>query len=208
MKKIVVVGCEKSKRGSFDKKDVCLYCEKTFINTSFMRHLDALHNEEEEVKILNSMKKGSSEKRRYSQLLRNRGNFHHNVQVLQKGGELIIAQRPRMTVDVTNILKAFVMCSHCLGFYNRREIWRHMCPAGRTKPRRKVELSDSTMPNEVADFFLRLKADETGKIARQDRLLWKLISSQVLAKGLENYRTISEKVRVLCSFLKRVRDKI
>lgn len=207
---IQIIGCESKVKGSFDKKDVCFYCGKTFTSTSFMRHMSSLHPLEDDVKELNECLKGSNKRRRCAQLLRNKGNFKHNLKVLKEGGDLIVAQRPKHTINVSNTLHTFVVCPSCLGFYSRHESWRHACPAEKTERRKHVSVTHLTtsMSEEVKYFFARLRRDDVGNIARHDKLIWKYITRMVLKKGFDNYRVISEKVRIMCLFMQKYREKI
>lgn len=196
------------KKGCFDKKDSCLFCERTFLSTSFMRHMEYQHPSEKEVVELNLLPKRSEKRRKFAQVLRNRGNYLHNLKVVKFGGELIPAQRPKTTKTVTDQLHLYVVCAACFGLYSKGEMWRHACPASQKRPCRKIEMSDLSndkMSKEVKIFFNRLKLDAIGMIARKDHLIWKFISKKVLHKGMNNFRVISEQVRILCYFLAEAR---
>ncbi|XDV21782.1 hypothetical protein PO909_026802 [Leuciscus waleckii] len=55
--------------------------------------------------------------------LRNRGNFAHNVDVLNAGvGNLVPRKQPRKDCQAQN----FLHCIHCHGFFTKNALWRHM----------------------------------------------------------------------------------
>ena len=62
-------------------------------------------------------------------------------------------------------------------------------------------------PREVRTFFKRMKMDKIGNVARNDMLICMFISKRVIHKGMNNFRVISEQVRILCSFLCNVRER-
>nr|XP_043892514.1 uncharacterized protein LOC122776179 [Solea senegalensis] len=67
----------------YNKKQYCLYCKKGFIKMA--RHLECAHKDKPEVERAVSFPKGSKERRMHMELLRNRGNFAHNVEVVNSG---------------------------------------------------------------------------------------------------------------------------
>lgn len=55
--------------------------------------------------------------------LRNRGNFAHNVDVLNAGvRNLVPRKQPRKDCQAQN----FQHCIHCHGFFTKNVLWRHM----------------------------------------------------------------------------------
>jgi hypothetical protein len=55
-------------------------------------------------------------------VLRNKGNFYHNINVLKmREGDLIVVRRPTKEVSY----KDYVPCQNCLGFFVKAELWRH-----------------------------------------------------------------------------------
>ena len=132
--------------------------------------------------------------------------------MLRNGGTLVVVQRPPKAVDITEKLHLYVSCKDCLGFYARAEMWRHSCPAvpKENAPRRKIELETIFVHHskELSLFFSRLKRDSVANIAKSDPNLMKMISCLVLNKGMSKFRTISEKIRILCSFLQHTRNMV
>lgn len=208
--KIIVEGCNHtSKKFVFDKKDVCLYCKKYLLNTSFIRHMNQIHSGEKEVIQINSHRKGSVEKNRSIQVLRNLGNFRHNKGVMETGGQLIVVQRPRKPIDITRNRNQYSACSNCFGFYSSLQLRRHNCPAAprKSKSRSKVGMSIDFAEDELHMFFSRMLNDKITDLARKDELIKRFVYNEVLRKGMKKFKVISEKVRALCNFLVTFQSK-
>ncbi|XP_059371080.1 uncharacterized protein LOC132108389 [Carassius carassius] len=113
----------KKENGSrmYNKKQYCLYCREGFIKMA--RHLERAHKDKPEVAQALSFPKGSKERRMHMEYLRNRGNFAHNVDVLNAGvGNLVPRKQPRKDCQAQN----FLHCIHCHGFFTKNVLWRHM----------------------------------------------------------------------------------
>ncbi|WAR04475.1 hypothetical protein MAR_019844 [Mya arenaria] len=88
-----------------------------------MEHMYLAHGDEKEVaKALSTSNK--EEKNVIVLKLKNKGNFKHNVSVLQNGGEhFIVCKRPSGRPIIPS---DFLPCVYCYGFYQRKELWRHL----------------------------------------------------------------------------------
>lgn len=54
--------------------------------------------------------------------LRRKGDYYHNICVLQKGaGQIVTCRRPREDASV----KEFLPCRVCFGFYRKSDMWKH-----------------------------------------------------------------------------------
>eukprot|EP00112_Aurelia_sp_Birch-Aquarium-sp1_P004128 Seg1469.8 transcript_id=Seg1469.8/GoldUCD/mRNA.D3Y31 product="hypothetical protein" protein_id=Seg1469.8/GoldUCD/D3Y31 len=114
----------------YDKAHSCLFCGKVYLKIA--RHLRNVHSSESDVAKILAINEKSKEGRKRQKLeydrLRLKGNFYHNLEVLKCGGELKVCRRPgeRDHID----FKQFVPCTHCLGFVQKHELWRHVsqCP--------------------------------------------------------------------------------
>ncbi|KAG9271819.1 hypothetical protein AMEX_G13306, partial [Astyanax mexicanus] len=109
----------------YDKRNYCVFCFKP--SSKIARHLETVHRNEVEVAQAVQYPKGSKARRTKLNILRNRGNFVHNAEVVRKGtGQLVACYRPREQRDA----KDFIHCIHCQGLYSKRTLWRHMknCP--------------------------------------------------------------------------------
>ena len=210
--RIFVQGCRhRPKKYVFDKKDFCFFCQRSFLSTSLIRHMTGLHSDEEEVKKIQELEKNSVEKKRCLQLLRNLGNHKHNENVLKHGGSLVVVQRPRRTVEITKNIRKYAACENCWGYYSSEEIRRHTCPARSTnKIVRKLNVFPVTFnyKPELQSFFSRMRDDSLAHIAKNDELLLRMISKEVLDRGMKNYKSISVKVRLMSSFLELYRNEV
>ncbi|KAF3838041.1 hypothetical protein F7725_009809, partial [Dissostichus mawsoni] len=82
----------------------------------------AHHNKPDVAQAL-SFPKGSKERRMHLEHLRNRGNFAHNVEVLNAGvGNLVSRKQPKQDSQAQN----FLHCVYCQGLFNKKLLWRHM----------------------------------------------------------------------------------
>ncbi|XP_051781264.1 uncharacterized protein LOC114648939 [Erpetoichthys calabaricus] len=105
----------------YDKKQFCLFCGKSYAKIA--RHIEQIHHNETEVAKALQFPRKSKERRLQIDLLRNRGNFAHNVEVLKMGkGMLIPRRQPRNCLPS----KDFAHCLNCQGFFLRHNLWRHM----------------------------------------------------------------------------------
>ncbi|XP_035993659.1 uncharacterized protein LOC118563357 [Fundulus heteroclitus] len=119
----VIPAVSKSQDGSriYNKKQYCLYCKQGYIKIS--RHLERAHHNKPEVAQAIAFPKGSRERRLHLEHLRNRGNFAHNVEVLNSGtGRLVPRKQPRETSESQNYLH----CTYCQGLFTKKVLWRHM----------------------------------------------------------------------------------
>ncbi|XP_034092633.1 uncharacterized protein LOC117559977 isoform X2 [Gymnodraco acuticeps] len=105
----------------YNKKQYCLYC-KIGVG-KIARHLERAHHNKPDVAQALSFPKGSKERRMHLEHLRNRGNFAHNVEVLNAGvGNLVSRKQPKQDSQAQN----FLHCVYCQGLFNKKLLWRHM----------------------------------------------------------------------------------
>lgn len=110
---------QNEKGKTINKLHSCLYCNKQLPNIA--RHYETVHKKEVSVaKILTHPKK-SKERRRMWEELVNKGDFAHNIEVIEKGKGMIIPKRRAER----NKCESLVPCAHCKAFYKRSEIWNH-----------------------------------------------------------------------------------
>ncbi|XP_051789917.1 uncharacterized protein LOC114649549 isoform X2 [Erpetoichthys calabaricus] len=96
----------------YDKKQFCLFCGKSYAKIA--RHIEQIHHNETEVAKALQFPRKSKERRLQIDLLRNRGNFAHNVEVLKMGkGMLVPRRQPRNCLPS----KDFAHCLNCQGFF-------------------------------------------------------------------------------------------
>lgn len=105
----------------YNKKQYCLYCKQGFIKIS--RHLEHVHYNKPDVAQAIAFPNGSKNRKSLLEHLRNRGNFAHNVDVLNAGsGNLVPRKLPRNASQAEN----FHHCIFCQGLFAKKVLWRHV----------------------------------------------------------------------------------
>nr|XP_029514840.1 uncharacterized protein LOC115128846 isoform X2 [Oncorhynchus nerka] len=121
--KMTVSTCSMTDDGKrkWDKKYFCLYCNEP--HHKIARHLERMHAEEAAVAHAISFPKLSKIRSLLLDQLRNKGNYLHNLEVLQSGdGEIVTKKRPSYNgVSVRDYLP----CQYCLAFFNKIDLWKH-----------------------------------------------------------------------------------
>ena len=90
----------------FTKKNFCYVCKKP--QSKISRHLKTHEKTELDIAHAFSLRKGSKERHRLLEKLRNRGNIEHNREVKQLGGQLKVKRRPKNAQG-----KVHVPCAYC-----------------------------------------------------------------------------------------------
>lgn len=123
---VVVAPCRHSgARRVYDKTHYCLYCSRPY--AKIVRHLEGAHGDKSDVAQALSLPKGSKERKRRLDHIRNRGNYAHNTSVMQSGdGAMVPFRRPPQEARGQD----FMHCVYYQGLYLRKLLWRHMhaCP--------------------------------------------------------------------------------
>ena len=164
-----------SGRVLYPKEDYCLFCEELLSNIH--RHYEIRHGGEEHVKEMMKAKKNfkknpsptnKDEKDRQQTLLKNRGNFKHNLKVLAaNSGELHVVRRPESPLDAVH----FTPCPDCFGFYNKRDLFKHQCllkgSGERHLLRRGQNLLDEALNKELVRDINSIAAKVREDVIRQ-----------------------------------------
>ena len=97
------------------------FCGKLYKHR-ITEHLYCVHKDEIEVaKALGTS--NAKEKEIILLKLKNKGNFKHNIGVLNNNGHnLIVCKRPSGRSIVPS---QYLPCVYCYGFYQKKELWRH-----------------------------------------------------------------------------------
>ena len=102
----------------FDKRHYCVYCKKAYCKIA--RHLAMKHAKETDVALALGFPKGSRRRSVLLEQIRNKGDFHHNLEVLKQGdGELVTWKSPSVGMAPSE----FLPCQYCLGFFSKRVMW-------------------------------------------------------------------------------------
>lgn len=176
------VPSSRQERKTYNKKQYCLYCSKPY--SKMARHLEFVHHNEIEVAKAVAFPKHSKERRVQLNLLRKRGNFAHNTDVVRQGrGEMIACYRPKKRKGAIE----FIHCIYCQGLYNKRSLWKHVknCPLkpkddepqGRKRVRSLCALK-TPVGLEVSKSFKKIlnfmNYDEVSRVVHSDRCIMQL----------------------------------
>ncbi|XP_063785538.1 uncharacterized protein LOC134933925 [Pseudophryne corroboree] len=119
---IVVSACQKNgEKRVYDRRNYCLYCCKP--QAKIARHLQRAHENNFDVAKALSFRKGSKERKKHLDYIRNQGNYAHNAAVMESGtGKLVPFKRPPKEVQAND----FMHCAYCQGLFIRKVLWRHI----------------------------------------------------------------------------------
>lgn len=188
----------------YNKRHYCLYCFKPYAKIA--RHLDKKHSNVEEVAQAFSYPKGSAERKLQITLIRNKGNRHHNFEVLEEGkGVMVPSQQSSAPVSV----KDYLHCTYCEALLKRKVIWRHMkkCKLAKTsiKPgRTRVQslcAAGQPVPKDINDKVWGLvngmNQDSITDIIWQEKYILKLGEHFYNKKGTDKsqHQYIRQKMR-------------
>lgn len=135
---ISVMKLQKKKDGTrvYSKKHHCLYrpqeCHK------IVSHLIRKHSSELAVAGAISFPLKSKERKLHFDLIGNKGNHAHNIEVLKAGcGTLIPNQQTRKPVKAND----YMHCINCQALLKRQSLWRHISQRWRQQNQAKVRSS-------------------------------------------------------------------
>lgn len=222
--RVAVKICTKKEGGGriWDKKNFCIYCGKG--QSKLARHLERKHFKEIEVAQALAMPKGSKDRHKIFDSLRNKGNYHHNIETMRSGtGQIVTVRRPS---ELTN-QKDYLPCQHCLGFFKKKELWKHdaVCAQNNQdeqnnqeeqnpKKRKRVQaVSSRCIPMTVQasegckSIILNMHVDDVSLHIRSDPLICKYGDMMFEKHGHDRTQNgyISQKMRELGRFMLAVK---
>lgn len=162
---IVVSACQKRDgKRVYNKRHYCLYCSKSYAKMA--RHLESSHADTTDVARALSFPKGSKERKKQLDYIRNRGNYAHNAAVMKSGkGELVPFKRPCKKVQG----EEFMHCAYCQGLFTRKVLWRHM---------RTCKLKPQSVPLKPGRNRVQSMCTYTGAVpSNMTKQLWGVISA-------------------------------
>ena len=121
----LTVECVKAVHNEGDiltKQTFCYFCKT--LQTAFVRHLETVHRNLDEIKELKAYPKNSKERDRLIAKLRGKGNFLHNTQAEYNTGKLIVARRPPFGKNEKAI--HYTACVNCKQFFSKTNIRHHV----------------------------------------------------------------------------------
>lgn len=209
----------------YDKSNACLYCCNQYIKIA--RHLRKVHKSESEVAKTLAIDDKSIDGKHRQKLefdrLRLKGNFYHNMKVLQCGGELKVCRRPAEDEVVSS--KMFKPCPHCLGFVQKHELWRHVanCPFNEREKgdasNRKLQYEsqlllfgsqDATNCDTISrglheHVISSMRSDDITLTAKTDHLIFTFGKMLFEKSGSSKANYISQKMRALARLVMELR---
>lgn len=197
-----------------DKKNYCFYCDKDV--SHFVRHVLTWHETEITVQKILSLPKKSRARRDVIASLRKKGNFVKN-----RANDTLRPVKRLKSNDAARI-DEYLPCSHCLGFYKKRSLYRHTkkCPDN-TELRRGRQTSQSDGQTTLLvgqllkydklltkELFPHMRADKINLIAKSDLLICQYAYSYMKGrKSKGNLDIVRQNMRRLSKFLQFVREQ-
>lgn len=195
---------------TLSKKNYCYVCGKP--QSKISRHLKT-HKTHADIVHAFSLPKHSKERKLLLDKIRNKGNFRHNVEVLQGGtGPLKVKRNPKAITQA----RKFIHCMHCQGMYIRKELWRHVrrCPCkpenqdvnkepGRTKILGLAVAHESAFSQQISSGVWKLlsvmKQDEVASVVKNDLSIIQFAQSLYNRHGQDptKYEYMRQKLREL-----------
>ncbi|KAJ8687664.1 hypothetical protein QAD02_023458 [Eretmocerus hayati] len=171
----------------YAKDNFCSLCNT--MQNRIDRHLTIHHAEIEGVKIINSLPKGSLERRqKFGEIVKSMNFVWNTDRTINPEGHIIPTRRrraPKPGSETTCKVASMIVCTHCLGFYARGSLHNHiriqhpdkMNPNARTRVnamRGKAMMKlchERANLNEISELLAELDLDEPGAVARYDLLI-------------------------------------
>ena len=180
------------------------------------------HSKEADVIAALKFPAGSAERKNVWHKLRSRGNYHHNMTVMDVGeGSLVVARKPNQSGRAI-VADDFLPCRFCRGFYRRQELWKHTAactenPHDSQSTTKFVQRNSklmvlgalkssntSTMLNHV---LATLRNDAIGIIARNDQLILGVGKFLVEKHGITKAQDSSQTMRELSRLVLQLRKE-
>ena len=206
---------KKSDLGSrkYDKRNSCVFCSKDMAKVG--RHILSVHKSEPEVAEILGMEKKSFERKRKLTMLRQAGNFRHNLKVQKVGGVMNVSRRPNNPGNGSS--REYLPCVNCLAFIKKDVLWRHRkrCPNLQTevKGKRKIQCEASlllhTTKNQtkfLEDVVSHMRLDDVTMLIKRDNAILRYGSFLYDTAGIPKRGYISQKMRVLSRLVSKLRE--
>ncbi|XP_064648164.1 uncharacterized protein LOC135500562 [Lineus longissimus] len=181
-----------------------------------LRHLKDMHKEEREI-IEYMAVKDPKKKRNLEIKFRNLGEHLHNTTVIRNNSGILSVQyrssRPLPWQE-------YVPCEHCLGYYAKRELRRHVsrCPLspelGIKKYSRVVVSGQLLLPVQISttagfkEVLVTMASDEISRIVKGDHIILALGAKKFEKFGLDHdqWSSIHNTTRELGKLLRALRE--
>lgn len=188
-------------------KDFCYYCENSVLN--FARHIQRSHSTEFKVQQILSKPVKSKERKNLFTTLRKQGNYIQNVENVVK---------PMKKCTDSSEYDNYLPCIHCLGYYRRKQLWRHKktCtenPKG-TCNNLQSEAQNLLVRHIQVDkqlkesVFPRMRADKISLVAKKDVLICAFGAKYLKIHREKHFINVtSRKMRELAKLLIEIQKK-
>nr|XP_018897196.1 PREDICTED: uncharacterized protein LOC109030598 [Bemisia tabaci] len=211
----------------YDKVRYCYYCFKAESN-KMSRHFDTFHKNESLVLQASIHPAKSPERRKQLTYLTRLGDFHHNMEVLQKGeGELVVLKRT--SEEEKNLSYSdYGPCPECHGFAVLSRLFDHVkvCPLAKSSSKRNftdeeeagerrqvlkesrsilIGYSGTSDTNFNEKVLNNLLSDELGSLIREDELIKQFgLYKYRKANDMAKYEYIRQDMRQLARLLRSI----
>ena len=211
--KISVSSIKKNITGKrvYDSRNYCFFCGKS--ESKIGRHLTTVHRKEMEVQKILSFEKKSRTRKKLLEVLREKGNFHHNLKITKTGGQIKVGRRPSEdNVDPS----LYLPCVYCYKYLVKKELWRHRqtCASDPNMIKNKQLQSESSLlvfpfSDTVRDGFNKsiigsMRLDEISDIVKKDESILRYGIFLYESQGSAKKAYISQKLRILGRLLKEL----
>ena len=162
--------------------------------TNINRHLINCHRNEEQVKVVLNSRTHSKARQFHMEKIRFKGNYMYNLKVLkERKGELLVVRIP----NYHTISSDYVPYIHCLDFYKKREIFKHLKTClhreggpyiGSLKDFKLLVLNDSSLPLSCAfekEVLFRMKEDIIAMTVR----FWQISLTETWSQAIQFHCT-------------------
>ena len=211
---ITVASVKKNSDGGrvYDSRNYCLYCGKG--ESKIGRHLLTVHKTEIEVLDILLLKKLTKERKRLIEVLREKGNFYHNLKISKTGGQIKVARRPSNAEVHSNM---YSPCIYCFKYISRKELWRHKekCAAEPEHvPHKKLQFESSLLIHPINDsvpesfknvIIGSMRVDPVYIIVKNDKSIMRYGVFLFESQGAHKKAYICQKMRILGRLLQELR---
>ncbi|XP_029173430.1 putative uncharacterized protein DDB_G0282133 [Nylanderia fulva] len=196
------------------KLSMCPYCKK--LQSQFARHLESIHNTEEDVKKFCFLPKGNPERKKIIAIIRRTGNFVYNTDPNVNKGNLIVCRRPAKKLNKQAV--DFIPCAKCKGYFSKNNIRHHfkLCTQKTESRQRNVKVLGRTVACRIhysASTVLRrlvfpvMREDTITQLIRYDELLIAYGNKMCLKYRLQHqHDMIRARLRLLGRFLATMKE--
>jgi hypothetical protein len=214
----------------YDKINYCTYCMKA-ISSKISRHLLSVHKADSRVSDILTLPKRSPERMAKLELLANKGNFKHNLEVIKRNeGFLVVGRRESNLKDYKST--SYLPCNFCKKFILKKTLWLHSrnCSIKKVMGMSTSEHQSSSNPvrlsrqllssalleevdSGVSKLLSRMHHDEITDEVQKDVLIRMYAALKVESLGREqdhkinDFHRVSQSCRTLARVVIKCREK-